>query len=188
MATESLNPFSGYGTIVYGQRFVGRQEDVKVIRDRVLGDEYSNIAITGLPKIGKSSLVWQSLVKDRETLVERKTIVVYYQLGSTRTNSVFFKKLVTKTHDEFLNHFDSDNNYCTYALHIVEKLRLCCDIDEVESCVEQYFRKVRKWGYKIIIILDEFDKADMAKDGNPAKAFNDMLSDEHYYIIVILEI
>lgn len=38
MATESLNnPFSGYGGIVFGDKFIGRCEALRQIHQRVLG-------------------------------------------------------------------------------------------------------------------------------------------------------
>ena len=60
MATESLNnPFSGYGGIVYGEKFIGRRDSLRQLEQRILGENYGNLAIVGLPRIGKSSLAWE---------------------------------------------------------------------------------------------------------------------------------
>ena len=67
MATESLNnPFADFGSIVFGQRFVGREKELNAIAQRVLGDNYGNLAIMGLPRIGKSSLAWQGIMTKKE--------------------------------------------------------------------------------------------------------------------------
>lgn len=158
MATETLNPFSGLGRIVTGDRFVGRQEKLNTIKQRVLGKEYSNIAVIGLPKIGKSSLVWECLMQNRESLATDKTIVFYYQIGSTRNSFDFFKKMVIKTDEEFSEQFD-DDKYKEFALPIIKEIKETTSIEDLTEYVEQYFRKIRRWGYKVIAILDEFDRA-----------------------------
>lgn len=160
MATKTLNnPFSGYGVIVCGERFVGRQDAINTIRQRVLGQEFSNLSITGLPKIGKSSLVYHSLYHNRAELVKDKTIVVYYQIGSTRSSFEFFKKLLFKTDEQFEEFFEEDERYQNYISPLLEKARMLTDIEDLTDYVEKYYKKLRRWGYKIIVILDEFDKA-----------------------------
>ena len=160
MATKALNnPFSGFGKIVSGERFIGRNDQINIIRQRVLGSEYSNLSITGLPKIGKSSLVWQCLVHNREIFASNKTIVVYYQIGSTRSSLEFFKKLVFKTDEEIQDLFESDEKYQKFCLPLIKDLKGTSDIENVTDIVEKYFKKLRRWGYKIIMILDEFDHA-----------------------------
>jgi hypothetical protein len=62
-ALNTQNPFSDYGQIVKGSRFAGRKEEVQKIHNRVLGEAYGNIAIMGMPRIGKSSLVWNALCR-----------------------------------------------------------------------------------------------------------------------------
>ena len=60
---ESLNPFADYGSIVRGDRFVGRKKELNTIKQRVLGPNYGNLAIMGLPRIGKSSLAWEGILE-----------------------------------------------------------------------------------------------------------------------------
>ena len=56
------NPFADNAGIVTGNRFVGRQFEIDEIHTRVLGELYGNLAIVGLPRIGKSSIVWNALI------------------------------------------------------------------------------------------------------------------------------
>ena len=58
------NPFSSAGGIVDGDLFIGRKEELNEIQGRVLGKNFGNLSIVGIPKIGKSSLM--------HTLYERK--------------------------------------------------------------------------------------------------------------------
>ena len=91
MATQSLNnPFSDFGSIVYGQRFVGRKKALNTLSQRVLGDSYGNLAIMGLPRIGKSSLAWQGIMTKKDELIRNKTIPVFFQSGSCHNARMFF--------------------------------------------------------------------------------------------------
>ena len=70
MAIDSLNnPFADFGGIVNGDRFIGRKFYLQQIEQRVLGKSYGNLAIMGLPRIGKSSLAWKSIM-DKKTFLD----------------------------------------------------------------------------------------------------------------------
>lgn len=72
MATQSLNnPFSDFGGIVHGERFIGRKNAIEKIAERVLGPTYGNLAIMGLPRVGKSSLAWHAIMDRKEELISR---------------------------------------------------------------------------------------------------------------------
>ena len=66
--SEYNNPFASAGTIVEGNAFVGRQMELRDISERLFGEEFGNVAIVGIPKVGKSSLMHNG--KRRRTLVE----------------------------------------------------------------------------------------------------------------------
>ena len=53
------NPFASAGSIVKGDAFVGRASIIRNISERLFGKEFGNVAIVGIPKIGKSSLMYQ---------------------------------------------------------------------------------------------------------------------------------
>ena len=73
---SSQNPFSDYGTIVEGERFIGRKNEIASIHSRVLGNNYGNLSIVGLPRIGKSSLVWNALLIQKSHLLSTRKIIV----------------------------------------------------------------------------------------------------------------
>lgn len=176
MATESLiNPFSDYGTAVRGDRFVGRAEELRTIEDRVLGANYGNLSIVGLPKVGKSSLVQEGIINREETLAQEKTAVVYYQIGSTRNALKFFQRMATYLNDFFEEYFPDDSQYREFALPIVKEI---CDsgttIDNVTDLLSKYYKRLRRWGYKIIYVLDEFDHAQNIFDGEDFQALREL--------------
>ncbi len=57
------NPFFGYGTVVLGERLVGRDDDIRRLSDYLMSHAGS-IGIIGEHRIGKSALiseVWERL-------------------------------------------------------------------------------------------------------------------------------
>ena len=156
MATQSLNnPFSDFGSIVYGQRFVGRKKALNTLSQRVLGDSYGNLAIMGLPRIGKSSLAWQGIMTKKDELIRNKTIPVFFQSGSCHNARMFFSQIVLSLHEDLLFSYD-DGKYTKFALPIVEEIK-SIDNESFSLSIMKYYKIVKRLGYKIIYILDEFD-------------------------------
>ena len=91
MATQSLsNPFADYGKIIHGDRFIGRVPEILTIEQRVLGREkYGNLAIMGLPRVGKTSLAWQAIMEKKEELLSISTIPVFVSVGNCKTSKDF---------------------------------------------------------------------------------------------------
>jgi hypothetical protein len=156
MATQTLlnNPFNDFGSIVHGQRFVGRKEALNILSQRVLGDSYGNLAIMGLPRIGKSSLAWQGVMTKKEELIDNKTIPIFFQSGISHTARSFFSQLVFRLHREML--YYDDKKYEKYASPIVEDIKTIDD-DSFALSIMEYYEIVKRLGFKVIYILDEFD-------------------------------
>lgn len=153
MATKSLNnPFADFGGIVHGDRFIGRKECIDKIAERVLGTTYGNLAIMGLPRVGKSSLAWRAIMDRKEELVSIKTIPIFFEAGSCTDSCEFFKKMVTLLYDE-LEFVCEDTKYQKFSEKILNLLRHEYD----KESVQKFFKLVKKIGYKTIYILDEFD-------------------------------
>jgi len=154
---EFKNPFSDYGNIVYGERFIGRKEDLRVIENRVIRPaESGNLAIIGVPRIGKSSLVWKALIEPKEKLEEGGILPIWINMGVYEQISDFFLSLAMSCINELerLNRMNSS---------IRESAKLL--VESEQSHYEQYiniqqlFKKIREAGFRIVFILDEFDHA-----------------------------
>lgn len=156
MATESLiNPFADFGSIVYGQRFVGRKKALNVITQRVLGESYGNLAIMGLPRIGKSSLAWQGIMEKKDELHKRKIVPIFFQAGSCRDARSFFMQMLFGLHDEIQMSF-SDEKYDKGIESIVTRISSLDEISFLRD-ITFYYKIVKRLGYRAIYILDEFD-------------------------------
>ena len=76
---------AGVGTPVYGDRFIGRFNEIKTIEDRIVNNQLDNVSIVGLHKVGKTSLVLHTLISKKQVLdrlsnlgKETKRIFVIY--------------------------------------------------------------------------------------------------------------
>ena len=79
--SEYKNPFASAGTIVAGNAFVRRQNELRDISERLFGEEFGNVAIVGIPKVGKSSLMHNALMAKAEELWSKHHfLVVWYTL------------------------------------------------------------------------------------------------------------
>lgn len=154
MAIESLNnPFAGYGSIVHGDHFIGRNDCLRQIQQRVLGTDYGNLAIVGLPRIGKSSLAWEGIMERKEELIAKRTIPVFLEVGSCESAKDFFLKLVELSFEELEMEF-SETRIFSFATKCLESLRSNFSTD----AVQKYFRYLKRDNIKSIFILDEFDR------------------------------
>ena len=93
-ALNTQNPFSDYGQLIKGKRFAGRKLEMQAIRNRVLGASFGNIAVMGMPRIGKSSLVWNALMPIKDEQISHGNIIKLIYIGEISTSIDFFKKLV----------------------------------------------------------------------------------------------
>ena len=153
MVTQSLNnPFADFGGIVHGDRFIGRKGYIEKIKERVLGSTYGNLAIMGLPRVGKSSLVWHAIMDKKEELSKELTIPIFFETGSCTSSNEFFRKMVTLLYDE-LEFICEDEKYIKFSNKIIDSLKTEYDKD----LVQKYFKLVKRIGYKTIFIFDEFD-------------------------------
>lgn len=144
------NPFADYGNIVEGNRFVGRTYAIEAIHNRVLGSNYGNLAIMGLPRIGKSSLAWNALMKGKEELSKRKILIERINVGSISSSKEFYLKLMDKALP----------NVRTLSFELYDQLaasRKIYNEHNSENEIEFFFALVRQFNYRLIYVLDEFD-------------------------------
>lgn len=159
MATQSLlnNPFADYGKIIHGERFIGRIPEIRAIEQRVLGREkYGNLAIMGLPRVGKTSLAWQAIMEKKEELLSISTIPVFVSVGNCKTSKDFYKTLVSLVNDE-VEFICEDTQHFKVINAIYQQLNDVDDDVDFSLLIQKYFKFLKRIGYKTIYILDEFD-------------------------------
>lgn len=154
--------FERTGRIVYGNRFVGRTHEISEIRKYVV-DNRANVAIIGMPRVGKSSLVWQSLMYCKEELISKhKLIPIYIDVSTTRNNYDFFGKMTSKAIREYTSIINkqTDKNISDISELIEKSSRIKNGSDQLDNDFYEFFEDFYQiTSYQITYIFDEFDKA-----------------------------
>ena len=157
MNLDFENPFADYGNIVRGDRFIGRRDDLRVIENRVIRPrEPGNLAIIGEPRIGKSSLVYKTIIERKDELVAKKLLPIWINLGTYDQAPIFFRSLVTRCVDEM-----EDLNWLSEPVRHAADRALQDELSWSEGYgrIQRFFAKVRQSGLRVLFVLDEFDNA-----------------------------
>lgn len=149
------NPFSDHGGIVTEGRFVGRQNEINLIRNRLLGETFGNIAIMGLPRIGKSSLAWNAILSIKEELVSKSIIPIWISFGEfSSLNEVFEEVFLELSEIQFCSHESQEIFKKFHKLFHTAKTSL-----EKRRFIKKYLRLLNSKKIRLILVIDEFDNA-----------------------------
>jgi len=151
------NPFSNYGGIVSGDRFIGREKDLDILRRRVISPrEPGNLVIIGEPRIGKSSLVYHGLMGCKQDLLERRIVPVWLNLAMYEESSALFRALVADCLDEI-----EQKDWLSSAIQRSATKALVASESWADHFkrATRFFEAVRADGIRVIFVLDEFDYA-----------------------------
>lgn len=151
------NPFADNAGIITDDRFVGRQSEINEIHTRVLGELYGNLAIVGLPRIGKSSLVWNALIPLKEKLLQEKHILAYISISSGDSATNFFKGLALAILDEIEFEKDLIDVYRRLQSIYNDIKNNQNDRFEFLNQVKKFFKFCKRSSLRTTFILDEFD-------------------------------
>lgn len=163
MKSDFKNPFAGYGVIVSGDRFIGRRKDLRVIENKIVTNEPGNLAIVGQPKIGKSSLVFKSIMDRKHEIIAKGIIPIWINLGMYEQTPEFFYSMVKNCLEE-LEKLNLLSESIKYSAQIALK-----DIHSQSADFQnilKLFTKIREEDYHVLFILDEFDHARSLFKGN----------------------
>lgn len=150
---------AGVGTPVYGDRFIGRFNEIKTIEDRIVNNQLDNVSIVGLHKVGKTSLVLHTLISKKQVLYDKNILVVYTQL-SNFTNSKDFYISILNDVDEQMTEDLQLSKWGDIRKKTIEEITAETSIFRIRDLILKTFRKINKLlGFHSILVLDEFDSA-----------------------------
>jgi len=150
------NPLADYGNIIHGDRFVGRKSEIATIHNRVLGKNSGNISIIGLPRIGKSSLVWQALLAEKDKYENDKTLITRIDVGEFDNSLDLFSALIAYVQEEIDDKFDEPTKLKVEKT--ISKVKdQSASNHEKKRNIQKFFKIALANNFKIIIVLDEFD-------------------------------
>ena len=153
---KRLNPFSDYGGIVKGGRFIGRRPHIEIIQSRLLGeDSFGNLAIMGLPRVGKSSLAWNALMIHKEELRSRKVIPIWLSFGEYVNLFECIENVMLEISESLVSHGDDTIKLEECRIGLKKRTSRI----EKRRFIKKYFRLLKIGGYRLLLIFDEFDNA-----------------------------
>jgi hypothetical protein len=149
------NPFGDYGGVVSGARFIGRNREIEIIQNRLLGCNYGNIAIMGLPRIGKSSLAWNSIITLKEKLIHKKILPVWISFGEYSSLNDVFQEVFL----ELLEMLADSNELVAHLASIIKSFNKASNQIESRRFIKKTLKYLKSNGFRLILVLDEFDNA-----------------------------
>lgn len=149
---QRWNPYSDFGAIVTGPRFLGRKAEVRTVETRLLGGVgFGSVAVVGLPRVGKTSLIREVLRRAESRMRELRAIVLWTNVGEFESISDLFRRLLLNM-DEVLREQQLHNPEIEHRISSA----LAESVLDFGS-VRGVFRSLRRANIRPIYVLDEFD-------------------------------
>ena len=156
------NPYADFGTTITEDRFVGRERELRTIASRIFGERgFGSIAVVGLPRIGKTSLVSEAIRRAEALPIGRRLVVVRSNVGEPGSVEELFRTLIEELAEEIRCRGLDDalvNGQMTEAL-------ASPGIDFIR--VRAVFRSLRRANIRPVWVLDEFDAGRRLFEGTP---------------------
>ena len=143
------------GNKVFGENFVGRKNLVRQLQRECTSQNFS---IVGLPKIGKTSLVYHSIIHNRQSVSKKddhEFIPVFINCSPASTVSEFFDSIIVGIYNAFrMEHTmnicgDIVKNYTEYQGNVK---------NNISESVLFFLDSLERLQIDIVLILDEFDR------------------------------
>lgn len=152
------NPFATVGHIVHGDGHVGRHGPIEILRERVLAQSTSGAtAVIGPPRIGKSSLVYHVFMRAEVRELHPRLLSVWLNVRGLDGIRRLFRRLADEVWD-LLREREVEIDLRTaeaYARSTAPDL----EWTQAQSETQEFLRLVRRRGWRVVLILDEFDAA-----------------------------
>lgn len=150
------NPFSGYGRIVSGENFIGRENYFRHIETRIIfPTDPNNIALVGYPRIGKSSIAQEFYSRYNLKLLKNNKLLIWINIGTLQECDDLFHSLIYQA----IVQLEENQIVDSRLTSIYDSISNTSSWVGLKNKVERFFSILTKMGWRIIFILDEFDNA-----------------------------
>ena len=157
MEDNKSNIYRDKGAIVSDKRYIHRDIEEVVIGNLLDEENYGSQSVVGMQRIGKSSFAYTCLKNRADELFEEKrTIVIDITMSRFNDSETFFLTLAKKAFNYLLKKGINDE--------VLKSLLDMVTADGIkdnggEELLEFFNWVVSQMEYKVICIVDEFDKA-----------------------------
>ena len=159
---DRANPYADYGTVVSGERFIGRERELSLIRGRIFGDRaFGSLAVVGLPRIGKTSLVQEAIQREDARFDPLRVVVARVDVGTFASVNELFVSLISNLHEEVKLKNLSTSLIEERAVHVLDGPSTGFD------GIRRFFRSLRQHNVRAVCVLDEFDAGRYVFADNP---------------------
>lgn len=149
---QLANPYADFGGVVTGPRFVGREGELRMIASRVFGSRsFGSVAVVGLPRVGKSSLVAEAIERAEVDSSRLRTVVVQLNVGEFDSINDMFRRLVEELHECLRGRGSCSDEIERRVMEALSEG--CIDFGRVR----RVFKSLRSAGVRPVCVLDEFD-------------------------------
>jgi len=149
---DGVNPFADVGGPVSDDRFVGRETELRTVDSRLFGKGgFGSLAVVGMPRIGKTSLVGEAVRRARPRFKDIRAVSVWIDVGTCSSIDGLFRTVIT----DFLQEARSAG-LASLDMESVAAQSLQHPLGSFPP-IRDFFKAVRRAGVRAICILDEFD-------------------------------
>ncbi len=142
-----MNPFSGYGAVVVGERLVGREREIGLLTERLAAGQGS-FGIIGQPRIGKSSLAAEVVRRVREASPGR--VCLCLDLSTTADSASFLRSL----HEDLCDALEAIGVFLPEA----HRPSPAADPYGQYRCLNRALKFLRNREVPgVVVVIDEFD-------------------------------
>lgn len=148
------NIFAGHGKIATGDLYIHRKRlEIELCNRTINYDTYGSVSVVGMQRMGKSSLVYNTIIKNAEDYYEKGIIIVNCSMNNYSNPESFFKGIVGAIYEVLEDHDNIDvKTERRYNKVVKATLEEGC----VKS-IQSFFKYLLKSGKRVICVIDEFD-------------------------------
>src|ERR1019366_8820197 len=150
------NPFCDVGSVVTGRRFIGRKQEIGLLSHRVLNPAgYGSVAVVGLPKVGKTTLVHHVFRESERDLAAKGVLSARLETGTFDRWQTLFRAMASDIAEAAVRLERGSRKLAEIAALLQHSVA----DEQLFPLLTKFFRCARQDGVRSVVILDEFDAA-----------------------------